>query len=255
MFSRQLNKLSRNCFRQVYKNNHISQQFINTNQVTFQKTNNPVFEKILIANRGEISIRIQRTCRKMGIKTVAIHSEADANGLYVQTADEAICIGPPPTNQSYLQIERIVNAVKMSGAQAVHPGFGFLSENKHFAAALEREGIVFIGPPSHAIEAMGDKISSKKTAKAAGVNTIPGDNRIIKNDDEAVEVANQVGYPVMVKAAGGGGGKGMRIAWNDRETRDAFRLATNEALSAFGNDRLFVEKYIEEPRHVEIQRC
>eukprot|EP00486_Rosalina_sp_Unknown_P008218 CAMPEP_0201592224 /NCGR_PEP_ID=MMETSP0190_2-20130828/190173_1 /ASSEMBLY_ACC=CAM_ASM_000263 /TAXON_ID=37353 /ORGANISM="Rosalina sp." /LENGTH=378 /DNA_ID=CAMNT_0048050885 /DNA_START=235 /DNA_END=1372 /DNA_ORIENTATION=+ len=189
----------------------------------------------------------------MGISTVAVHSEADASGYFVREADEAICIGPPASAQSYLQIERIVNAVKMTGAQAVHPGFGFLSENNDFAAALEAENVVFIGPGSYAIEVMGDKIKSKETALAAGVNCIPGDNRVIKDGDECVEVSNQVGYPVMVKASAGGGGKGMRIAYNDRECRDAFRLATNEAVSSFGDDRLFVEKFIEEPRHIEIQ--
>eukprot|EP01084_Bolivina_argentea_P271308 461614_1 len=194
-----------------------------------------------------------RTCREMGISTVAVHSEADAGGYFVREADEAICIGPPASNQSYLSIERIVSAVKLTGAQAVHPGFGFLSENNQFAAALERENVVFIGPGSYAIEVMGDKIKSKETAIAAGINIIPGDNRVIKDADECIAVANAVGYPVMVKASAGGGGKGMRIAYNDSECRDAFRLATNEALSSFGDDRLFVEKFIEDPRHIEIQ--
>eukprot|EP01084_Bolivina_argentea_P260640 440212_1 len=216
-------------------------------------TEKPPFEKILIANRGEIAVRIMRTCREMGISTVAVHSEADAGGYFVREADEAICIGPAASAQSYLQIERILQAAKMTGAQAVHPGFGFLSENTNFAAALEAENVVFIGPRSHAIRVMGDKILSKETAIAAGVNVIPGDNRVIADADECLAVANEVGYPVMVKASAGGGGKGMRIAHNDSQCRDAFRLATNEAMSSFGDDRLFVEKFIEEPRHIEIQ--
>jgi len=226
-----------------------------TNKVEFQKsvsTDRP-FEKILIANRGEIACRIIRTCRKMGIRTVAIHSEADAHGLFVHQADESVCIGPPPTGQSYLQIERIVNAAKMTGAQAVHPGFGFLSENNMFAAALENEKIVFIGPRSHSISIMGDKISSKNAARKAGVSVIPGDSRIIKDVEECKMVAKTLGYPVMVKATAGGGGKGMRIAWSDNDCEVAFRLATNEAVASFGDDRLFVEKFIEQPRHVEIQ--
>lgn len=216
-------------------------------------SSDPPFSKILIANRGEIACRIIRTCRKMGIKTVAIHSEADANGLFVDMADEAVCVGPAASAQSYLQIERIVDAVKLTGAEAVHPGFGFLSENTHFAAALEAANVVFIGPRSHAINVMGDKIQSKEFALSAGVNCIPGDNRVIADVDECISVANTIGYPVMVKASAGGGGKGMRIAWNDSECKDAFRLATNEAKSSFGDDRLFVEKFIEQPRHVEIQ--
>jgi len=207
----------------------------------------------LIANRGEIAVRIMNTCKKMGIATVAVHSEADASGYFVREADEAICIGPAASAESYLQMERIIAAVKMTGAQAVHPGFGFLSENTHFAAALEANDVVFIGPRSYAIEVMGDKIQSKEAALAAGVNCIPGDNRVIQDTEECIAVANQVGYPVMVKASAGGGGKGMRIAYNDKECADAFRLATNEAVSSFGDGRLFVEKFIEEPRHVEIQ--
>jgi len=229
-------------------------QLDNSNSIEFVKQKeSPPFDKILIANRGEIAVRIMRTCKEMGISTVAIHSEADAGGYFVRCADESICIGPAASSESYLQIERIVNAVKMTGSQAVHPGFGFLSENNDFAAALERENVVFIGPRSYAIEVMGDKIKSKETALAAGVNCIPGDNRVISDVDECVQVANNVGYPVMVKASAGGGGKGMRIAYNDNECRDAFRLATNEAISSFGDDRLFVEKFIEEPRHIEIQ--
>eukprot|EP01084_Bolivina_argentea_P013215 24779_1 len=211
------------------------------------------FEKILIANRGEIAVRIMNTCKKMGISTVAIHSEADANSFFVHYADEAICIGPPPTNQSYLQIDRIVNAAKMTGAQAVHPGFGFLSENNNFAKALENENIVFIGPKSYAIEIMGDKIRSKEAALSAGTNCIPGDNRVISDVEECVQISNEVGYPVMIKASAGGGGKGMRIAKNDEECRNAYIVAKNEAKSSFDDDRLFVEKFIEEPRHIEFQ--
>ncbi len=203
------------------------------------------FDKILVANRGEIAVRIMNTCKSMGISTVAIHSEADTNSFFVHYAE--------PTNQSYLQIERIVNACKMTGAQAVHPGFGFLSENNNFAKALEEENIVFIGPRSHAISVMGDKIRSKEAAIAAGTNIIPGDNRVIQDVAECMTVAHEVGYPVMIKASAGGGGKGMRVAYDDTECAEAFRMATNEAISSFGDGRLFVEKFIEEPRHIEIQ--
>eukprot|EP00494_Astrolonche_serrata_P030585 UN30853 len=189
----------------------------------------------------------------MGIKTVAVHSEADAGSLHCDMADESVCIGQAPSGQSYLMADRIIQAVKMTGAEAVHPGYGFLSENNAFAAALEKENIAFIGPGSYAIEIMGDKIMSKNCAEKAKVNIIPGDSRVIKDAEECVKVARMIGYPVMVKASAGGGGKGMRIAWNDDEVRTAFRLSTNEAKSAFGDDRLFVEKFVEEPRHIEIQ--
>jgi propionyl-CoA carboxylase alpha chain len=212
-----------------------------------------MFKKILIANRGEIACRIIKTAHQMGVGTVAIYSEADQNSLHTEMADEAVLIGPPPSAQSYLAIERIVQACKASGAEAVHPGYGFLSENPAFAEALAHEGITFIGPNIHAITMMGDKITSKKLAQEAGVNTIPGFTGVIENADHAVQAARELGYPVMLKASAGGGGKGMRVAWNDAECRDGFERATNEARSSFGDERVFVEKFIEEPRHIEIQ--
>jgi propionyl-CoA carboxylase alpha chain len=212
-----------------------------------------MFKKILIANRGEIACRVIRTARAMGIKTVAVYSDADADALHVREADEAVHIGPAPAAQSYLQIDRIVEACVKTGAEAVHPGYGFLSENMKFADALKRAGIVFIGPDPHAIYAMGDKIESKKLAKEAGVSTVPGYLGVIKDAEEAAKIAKEIGYPVMIKASAGGGGKGMRIAHNDQEARDGFRSATNEAKSSFADDRVFVEKFVQEPRHIEIQ--
>ena len=212
-----------------------------------------MFKKILIANRGEIACRVIRTARRMGIKTVAVYSEADKDSRHVEMADEAVLIGPPPSAQSYLQIERIVKACKDTGAEAVHPGYGFLSENAAFCAALEKEGIVFIGPKVHAIEAMGDKIASKKLAIEAKVNTIPGHNQAVTSADEAVDIARRIGYPVMIKASAGGGGKGLRIAYDDTECREGLTACRNEAKNAFGDDRVFIEKFIEEPRHIEIQ--
>ncbi|KAJ3242047.1 hypothetical protein HDU78_001540 [Chytriomyces hyalinus] len=211
------------------------------------------FDKILIANRGEIAVRVIKTAKKMGIKTVAVYSDADANSLHVRLADEAVNIGPAPTSQSYLVVDNIINAVKKSGAQAVHPGYGFLSENSHFVKRLDDEGVVFIGPSSDSMFKMGDKIESKKIAKAAGVHTIPGFQGEVEGLEHAVKIANDIGYPVMVKASAGGGGKGMRIAYNDKECREAFRLSKQEALSSFGDDRMLVEKFIEDPRHIEIQ--
>ncbi|MET0441507.1 MAG: acetyl-CoA carboxylase biotin carboxylase subunit [Casimicrobiaceae bacterium] len=212
-----------------------------------------MFKKILIANRGEIACRVIRTARRMGIKTVAVYSEADKDARHVEMADEAVLIGPPPSAQSYLQIERIVKACKDTGAEAVHPGYGFLSENAAFCAALEKEGIVFIGPKVHAIEAMGDKIASKKLAIEAKVNTIPGHNQAVTSPEEAVEIARRIGYPVMIKASAGGGGKGLRIAYDDTQCREGLAACRNEAKNAFGDDRVFIEKFIEEPRHIEIQ--
>lgn len=212
-----------------------------------------MFKKILIANRGEIACRVIKTARKMGIQTVAVYSEADKDALHVEMADEAVLIGPPPTAQSYLVMDRIIQACKDTGAEAVHPGYGFLSERAAFCDALQKEGIVFIGPKVKAIEAMGDKITSKILAKEAGVNTVPGYTDIIRDGDHALEIARSIGYPVMLKASAGGGGKGMRVAWNDAECVDGFERATNEARSSFGDDRVFIEKYIEEPRHIEIQ--
>jgi propionyl-CoA carboxylase alpha chain len=212
-----------------------------------------MFAKILIANRGEIACRVIRTARRMGIKTVAVYSEADAEALHVRMADEAVAIGPPPAAESYLRIDRIVAACKATGAEAVHPGYGFLSERPAFAEALAREGIEFIGPTPEAIAAMGDKIESKKLAAAAGVSTVPGFLGVIEDTGEAAKIAHEIGYPVMIKASAGGGGKGMRIARDDAELREGFSSAQHEAKASFGDDRVFLEKYIEEPRHIEIQ--
>ncbi|XP_028279953.1 propionyl-CoA carboxylase alpha chain, mitochondrial [Parambassis ranga] len=211
------------------------------------------FDKILIANRGEIACRVMKTCKKMGIKTVAVHSDVDSNAVHVKMADEAICVGPAPTSKSYLNMDAIMEAIRLTGTQAVHPGYGFLSENKEFAKRLAAEGVTFIGPDTHAIQAMGDKIESKLIAKAAKVNTIPGFDGVVKNAEDAVKIAQEIGYPVMIKASAGGGGKGMRIAWNDEETREGFRFSSQEAASSFGDDRLLIEKYIDNPRHIEIQ--
>ncbi|KGD97004.1 acetyl/propionyl/methylcrotonyl-CoA carboxylase subunit alpha [Rhizobium sp. YS-1r] len=212
-----------------------------------------MFKKILIANRGEIACRVIKTARKMGIATVAVYSDADRDALHVRMADEAVHIGPAPSSQSYIVIDRILDAIRKTGADAVHPGYGFLSENAAFAAALEKEGVAFIGPPVKAIEAMGDKITSKKIAAEAGVNTVPGHMGLIEDAGEAVRIASSIGYPVMIKASAGGGGKGMRIAWNDQEAREGFQASKNEAKSSFGDDRIFIEKFVTEPRHVEIQ--
>jgi len=217
------------------------------------KVTKPPFDKILIANRGEIACRVIRTCKRLGIKTVAVYSEADADALHVRLADEKVLIGPPPSAQSYLQIDKIVEACKKTGAQAVHPGYGFLSEKQEFQKALAKAKIVFIGPDALAIHAMGDKIESKKLALKAGVSTVPGYLHAIPNAEEAVKIAQKVGYPVMIKASAGGGGKGMRIAYNDEEAREGFGSATNEAKASFADDRVFIEKYVEEPRHIEIQ--
>jgi propionyl-CoA carboxylase alpha chain len=212
-----------------------------------------MFNKILIANRGEIACRVIKTARKMGIGTVAIYSDADRNALHVSMADEAVHIGPPPANQSYIVIDKVMDAIRQSGAQAVHPGYGFLSENSKFAEALEAEGVAFVGPPVGAIESMGDKITSKKIAQEAGVSTVPGYMGLIEDAEEAVKISNEIGYPVMIKASAGGGGKGMRIAWNDDEAREGFQSSKNEAANSFGDDRIFIEKFVTQPRHIEIQ--
>jgi propionyl-CoA carboxylase alpha chain len=212
-----------------------------------------MFKKILIANRGEIACRVIKTARRMGIRTVAVYSDADARGLHVRMADEAIRIGTAPSADSYLRIDRIIAAIQGSGAEAVHPGYGFLSENAEFSRALDKAGVAFIGPGLKAITSMGDKIASKKLATEAGVNTIPGYTDVIQDADHAVRVANEIGYPVMLKASAGGGGKGMRVVWNDTECREGFDSATNEARSSFGDTRVFAEKFIEQPRHIEIQ--
>jgi len=212
-----------------------------------------MFNKILIANRGEIAVRIIKTCRKMGIKTVLVYSDADAGSLACEMADETIHIGPSPAAQSYLIQDKIVDAVRQSGAEAVHPGFGFLSENPVFARRLEAEGITFIGPNPHAIEAMGDKITSKKFAAEAGVSTVPGHMGLIESTEEAVKIAKEIGYPVMIKASAGGGGKGIRVAHSDADMAEGFAAVKAEALTAFGDDRVFLEKFIVNPRHIEIQ--
>ncbi|MBK8439813.1 MAG: acetyl/propionyl/methylcrotonyl-CoA carboxylase subunit alpha [Rhodobacter sp.] len=212
-----------------------------------------MFKKILIANRGEIACRVIKTAKKMGIRTVAVYSDADRNALHVKMADEAVHIGPPAAAQSYIVIDKIMAAIRQTGAEAVHPGYGFLSENMNFAAALEKEGVVFVGPPSPAIEAMGDKITSKKIAMEAGVSTVPGYMGLIADADEAVKISREVGYPVMIKASAGGGGKGMRIAWNDEEAAEGFQSSKNEAAASFGDDRIFIEKFVTQPRHIEIQ--
>ena len=212
-----------------------------------------LFGKILVANRGEIAVRVMRTAKRLGIKTVAVYSDADAEALHVREADEAVRIGPAPTSESYLKIDAILAACKATGAEAVHPGYGFLSENAAFATALEKAGIVFIGPTMKAVAAMGDKIEAKILAQKAGVSTVPGYLKPIKDAEECVVVSRKIGYPVMIKASAGGGGKGMRIAWNDAEAREGFLSATSEAKSSFGDDRVFAEKFVEEPRHIEIQ--
>lgn len=212
-----------------------------------------MFKKILIANRGEIACRVMRTAKRMGIQTVAVYSDADADALHVRTADEAVHIGPAASAESYLVIDKIMDAIRQTGAEAVHPGYGFLSENAAFAEALEAEGVAFIGPGIRAIGAMGDKIESKKLAHAAKVSTVPGYLGILADDTEAAKVARDIGYPVMIKASAGGGGKGMRVAYNDDEVVTGFRSAVNEARSSFGDERVFIEKFVEEPRHIEIQ--
>jgi propionyl-CoA carboxylase alpha chain len=212
-----------------------------------------MFKKILIANRGEIACRVIKTARKMGIKTVAVYSEADKDAVHVEMADEAVHIGPPAAAESYLVIDKIIAACKQTGAEAVHPGYGFLSEREAFAQALKDNGIVFIGPNPHAIAAMGDKIESKKAAAAANVSTVPGFLGVIEDENHAIRISDEIGYPVMIKASAGGGGKGMRIAYSAGEVAEGFRLAKSEAKSSFGDDRVFVEKFIVNPRHIEIQ--
>ncbi|MBT8514295.1 acetyl-CoA carboxylase biotin carboxylase subunit [Polynucleobacter paneuropaeus] len=212
-----------------------------------------MFKKILIANRGEIACRVIKTAQKMGIKTVAVYSEADKEARHVQMGDESVCIGPAPSRESYLVMDRIIQACKDTGAEAVHPGYGFLSENELFAKRCEEEGIVFIGPKYQSIAAMGDKIASKRLALEAKVNTIPGHNEAIATTEEAVKIAQGIGYPVMIKASAGGGGKGLRVAFNDKEAAEGFAACKTEAMSSFGDDRIFIEKFVEGPRHIEIQ--
>ncbi|MBC7521478.1 MAG: acetyl/propionyl-CoA carboxylase subunit alpha, partial [Sandarakinorhabdus sp.] len=212
-----------------------------------------MFTKILIANRGEIACRVIRTARAMGIKTVAVYSDADANALHVSLADEAVHIGASPAAESYLVADKIIAACKATGAQAVHPGYGFLSERASFVEALTAAGIAFIGPPAGAIAAMGDKTESTRRAVAAGVSVVPGFVGEINGTEHAVEIAAGIGYPVMMKASAGGGGKGMRLAWNEAQVREGFDSVKREALASFGDDRIFIEKFVEQPRHIEIQ--
>ena len=212
-----------------------------------------MFTKILIANRGEIACRVIATAKKMGIATVAVYSEADKDARHVELADEAVLLGPAPSRESYLVADKIIAAAKQTGSQAIHPGYGFLSENEDFARRVEEEGIAFIGPKHYSIAAMGDKIASKKLANEAKVSTIPGHNEPILSAEEAVEIAKRIGYPVMIKASAGGGGKGLRVAFNDKECFEGFTSCRNEARNSFGDDRVFMEKFVEQPRHIEIQ--
>ncbi|HAU41145.1 MAG TPA: acetyl/propionyl-CoA carboxylase subunit alpha, partial [Gammaproteobacteria bacterium] len=212
-----------------------------------------MFEKLLIANRGEIACRVIRSARRMGIQTVAVFSDADRDAPHVQMADEAVHIGASPSAESYLVVDRIIEASRSTGAEAVHPGYGFLSEKSALVLGLEEAGVAFVGPPAKAIEVMGDKIASKALAESAGVSTIPGFNEVLVDAQDAVSRAGQIGYPVMLKASAGGGGKGMRVAWNDDECREGFERASSEARSSFSDDRVFIEKFVSQPRHIEIQ--
>ncbi|MDD3029275.1 MAG: acetyl-CoA carboxylase biotin carboxylase subunit [Alphaproteobacteria bacterium] len=212
-----------------------------------------MFEKILIANRGEIALRIHRACREMGIRTVAVHSSADADAMHVRLADESVCIGPPPAKLSYLNIPAILTAASITGADAIHPGIGFLSENANFAEMVEEHGFTFIGPTAEHIRLMGDKVTAKKTVKALGLPTVPGSDGALTDLQNAKETAAAIGYPVLIKASAGGGGKGMKVASSAAELEEAYNLARSEALAAFGNDEVYMEKYLQHPRHIEIQ--
>ncbi|WP_353197644.1 acetyl-CoA carboxylase biotin carboxylase subunit [Parapedobacter defluvii] len=212
-----------------------------------------MFKKILIANRGEIALRVIRTCREMGIKSVAVYSTADRDSLHVRFADEAVCIGPPPSKESYLNIPNIISAAELTNADAIHPGYGFLSENARFSSICKQYGIKFIGATAEQIQQMGDKSSAKETMKNAGVPTIPGSEGLVKDVKEGIKIANEIGYPVILKATAGGGGRGMRIVWKDEEFEPAWDSARQEAGAAFGNDGIYLEKYVEDPRHIEIQ--
>ena len=212
-----------------------------------------MFEKILIANRGEIALRVVRACREMGIKSVAVHSTADADAMHVRMADEAICIGPPPSSQSYLNFAAVISACEITGAQAIHPGYGFLSENAAFVQALEDHGITFIGPSAEHIRIMGDKITAKETAKSLGIPVVPGSDGGVATTQDARRVAEQIGYPVIIKATAGGGGRGMKVARDESDIEVAFQTARTEAKAAFGNDEVYIEKYLTTPRHIEVQ--
>jgi len=212
-----------------------------------------LFEKVLIANRGEIACRIIKTCKRLGIRTVAVYSTADSRALHVQMADEAICLGPAPSLESYLNIDKLCIAIEQSGAQGVAPGYGFLSENAEFSRRVNEMGVAFIGPPASAIEAMGDKITSKQIAKDTGVNVIPGFQGVVNDEEHALKLANEIGYPVILKAASGGGGKGIRVCYDEAGTREGFVLSTAEAAQSFGDDRLLIERFVENPHHIEFQ--
>ncbi len=212
-----------------------------------------MFEKVLIANRGEIALRIHRACREMGVRTVAVHSTADADAMHVRLADESVCIGPPPARDSYLNIPAILTAASITGADAIHPGIGFMSENATFAEMVEQHGFTFIGPTPEHIRMMGDKVTAKKTVKDLGLPTVPGSDEAVPTVDEAVKIASKTGYPVLVKAAAGGGGKGMKVAEAEKDLAEAYTLARNEARAAFGNDEVYMEKYLKKPRHIEVQ--
>ena len=212
-----------------------------------------MFDKVLIANRGEIAVRVIRACKELGIRTVAVYSQADAESLHVQLADEAICIGQPPSSESYLKIDRIISAAEVADVEAIHPGYGFLSENAHFAEVCENCNIKFIGPSSGSIRAMGDKVNARDTMRKAGVPVVPGSDGPVETEQDALKVARKIGYPVIVKASGGGGGRGMRVAHNDPALVKGYHTARSEAERAFGNATVYIEKYVEEPRHIEFQ--
>jgi acetyl-CoA carboxylase biotin carboxylase subunit len=212
-----------------------------------------MFDKVLIANRGEIALRINRACKEMGIATVAIHSTADADAMHVRLADESVCVGPPPAAQSYLNMPAIIAACEITGAEAIHPGYGFLSENAHFAEIVKEHGLIFIGPEPEHIRLMGDKIAAKQAVKRLGIPTVPGSDGAVTDDGEAMKLADEMGYPVLIKAAAGGGGRGMKVARDQSELSMALSTARTEAKSAFGNDAVYMEKYLEKPRHIEVQ--
>src|SRR5512143_96864 len=212
-----------------------------------------MFEKVLIANRGEIALRIHRACREMGIRTVAVHSTADSDAMHVRLADEAVCIGPPPSRQSYLNIPAILSAATITGADAIHPGIGFLSENAQFAGMVEEHGFTFIGPAPEHIRLMGDKVAAKDAARSLNIPVVPGSDGAVTNDADAMDLGERIGYPILVKAAAGGGGKGMKVANSRAEMSEALSLARSEAKANFGNDAVYIERYLDHPRHIEIQ--
>src|SRR5947208_7033880 len=212
-----------------------------------------MFEKVLIANRGEIALRINRACKEMGIATVAVHSTADADSMHVRLADESVCVGPPPAAQSYLNVPHIIAACEITGAEAIHPGYGFLSENARFAEIVREHGITFIGPTPEHIRLMGDKIAAKQAVKVVGIPTVPGSEGAVTSDAEAARLADEIGYPVLIKASAGGGGRGMKVARAPSDLSLALSTARSEAKAAFGNDEVYLEKYLQRPRHIEVQ--